>query len=188
MRGVALMRPQRAAAADLLRGARGRRSAARGAGPAAGRDHASPSCCASAATARSDFGKWHLGEARARSGPTRRASTSSLGFYSGASMYLPEDDPDVVNSVQDFDPIDRFLWANLPFAVRKDGSEPFEPVRLHDRLPRRRGGARDRGEPQSPVLPVPRVQRAAHAAPGAAPDYDALAGIENHTAARLRAR
>jgi arylsulfatase A-like enzyme len=42
-------------------------------------------------------------------------------------MFLPEDDAQVVNSKQDFDPIDRFLWANLPFMVRYNGSEPFAP-------------------------------------------------------------
>jgi arylsulfatase A-like enzyme len=29
--------------------------------------------------------------------------------------------------MQDFDPIDKFLWANLPFGVRYNGSKQFEP-------------------------------------------------------------
>jgi arylsulfatase A-like enzyme len=72
------------------------------------------------------FGKWHLGEAP-RFRPEAQGFDESLGFYAGASMYLPEDDPAVVNAKQDFDPIDRFLWANLPFMVRYNGSEPFAP-------------------------------------------------------------
>jgi arylsulfatase A-like enzyme len=51
----------------------------------------------------------------------------SLGFYPGASMYLPENSPDVVNSKQDFDPIDRFLWANLPYAVEHNDAAYFRP-------------------------------------------------------------
>ena len=72
------------------------------------------------------FGKWHLGEVE-KFRPEAQGFDESLGFYSGASLFLPEDAPEVVNSKQDFDPIDRFLWANLPFAVRKNGSEPFAP-------------------------------------------------------------
>ncbi|MBC8272714.1 MAG: hypothetical protein H8E49_11795 [Gammaproteobacteria bacterium] len=39
----------------------------------------------------------------------------SLLMASG--LYLPEDDPQVVNSKQDFDPIDRFLWVGMKFAA-----------------------------------------------------------------------
>jgi arylsulfatase A-like enzyme len=45
----------------------------------------------------------------------------------GASMYLPENDPSVENSYQDFDPIDRFLWAGLPFGVQLNGGPWFKP-------------------------------------------------------------
>ena len=34
-----------------------------------------------------------------------------------------------VSSVQDFDPIDRFLWANLSFAVQKEIARLNEPYR-----------------------------------------------------------
>lgn len=70
------------------------------------------------------IGKWHLG----RSGgmlPHDQGFDESLLMSSG--LYLPEDDPDVVNSKQDFDPIDRFLWAALRFAASFNGSEDFEP-------------------------------------------------------------
>ena len=33
-----------------------------------------------------------------------------------SALYLPEDDPNVVNAKLDFDPIDQFLWARMVFA------------------------------------------------------------------------
>ena len=33
------------------------------------------------------------------------------------SLFLPEDDPNVINAKLDFDPIDKLLWGNLPYAV-----------------------------------------------------------------------
>lgn len=73
------------------------------------------------------IGKWHLGEADGLR-PESRGFDESLGILIGAAMFLPENHPDVVNSKQDFDPIDRFLWANLPYAVRFNGGDPFEPA------------------------------------------------------------
>ncbi len=74
------------------------------------------------------FGKWHLGE-NPQFVPENRGFDESLGFYSGASKYLRDDDPDSVNSYQNFDPIDKFLWANLQYMVRFNGSKPFYPDR-----------------------------------------------------------
>ncbi len=73
------------------------------------------------------FGKWHLGEAPPLR-PEAQGFDEYLGFYPGASMYLDADDPRGVSSVQDFDPIDTFLWANLPFAVTKNGGQRFRPT------------------------------------------------------------
>ena len=42
-------------------------------------------------------------------------------------MFLPEDDANVINSKQEFDPIDRFLWPNLSYAVRHNNSARFVP-------------------------------------------------------------
>ena len=42
-------------------------------------------------------------------------------------MFLPEDDPDIVNAKLPFDPIDKFLWPNLPYAVQFNDSPRFEP-------------------------------------------------------------
>jgi arylsulfatase A-like enzyme len=72
------------------------------------------------------IGKWHLGESEGMR-PQDQGFDDTLGMYAGAGMFLPKDDPDVVNSMQDFDPIDKFLWANLPYSVRYNGSKPFEP-------------------------------------------------------------
>lgn len=72
------------------------------------------------------FGKWHLGAAKGTR-PEERGFDESLGFMAGASMYLPEHAPDAVNSKQPWDPIDRFLWPNLPYAVQFNGSKLFAP-------------------------------------------------------------
>jgi len=70
------------------------------------------------------IGKWHLG----RTGemhPNGQGFNESL--LMGSGLYLPEDDPGVVNSKQDFDPIDQFLWAAMRFAASFNGSDDFEP-------------------------------------------------------------
>jgi hypothetical protein len=72
------------------------------------------------------FGKWHLG-GKAGSRPEDQGFDESLGFISGGSMFLPEKDPNVVNSKQPWDPIDRFLWPNLPYMVQFNGSKMFAP-------------------------------------------------------------
>jgi arylsulfatase A-like enzyme len=136
------------------------------------------------------FGKWHLGEAPAMQ-PNAQGFDEYLGFLSGASMYLDKDDPDSVNSVQDFDPIDQFLWANLVFAVRKDGGKRFKPdAYMTDYLAREASSAiaANKNRPfflylafNAPHTPLQALRS----------DYDALSGIENHTlrvyAAMIRA-
>jgi arylsulfatase A-like enzyme len=126
------------------------------------------------------LGKWHLGEA-APMRPTSRGFDEFLGFHQGAAMYLPREDPAVVNSVQDFDPIDRFLWANLSFAVRKDQGPRFEPAGyLTDYLADEavRAIEANRNRPfflylafNAPHTPLQALRS----------DYDALSRIENHT-------
>jgi arylsulfatase A-like enzyme len=86
-----------------------------------------------------------------------------------------------VNSKQDFDPIDRFLWANLPFGVRKDGGDPFAPsAYMTDYLADEavRAIAANRHRPfflylafNAPHTPLQALRS----------DYDALAAIGNHT-------
>jgi arylsulfatase A-like enzyme len=72
------------------------------------------------------LGKWHLGGA-AGSRPEAQGFDESLGFIAGGSMYLPEKAPDVVNAKQPWDPIDRFLWPNLPYQVQYNGQAMFAP-------------------------------------------------------------
>jgi uncharacterized sulfatase len=71
------------------------------------------------------IGKWHLG------GPPRFQPTAQ-GFDEALVMeggkYLPEDDPAVVSSKQDFDPIDAFLWPNTRYSVSFNDSKHFEPA------------------------------------------------------------
>ena len=59
------------------------------------------------------IGKWHLGRANGMA-PHQQGFDDSLLMASG--LYLPEDDPNVVNAKLSFDPIDQFLWAALDFA------------------------------------------------------------------------
>lgn len=70
------------------------------------------------------IGKWHLGRSE-ESRPTSQGFDESLLMASG--LYLPEDDPDVVNAKLDFDPIDKFLWARMQYAASYNNSEWFEP-------------------------------------------------------------
>ena len=70
------------------------------------------------------IGKWHLGLSGGMA-PHDQGFDESLLMASG--LYLPEDSPDVVNSKQDFDGIDRFLWRAMNFAASFNGGEPFEP-------------------------------------------------------------
>jgi len=73
------------------------------------------------------LGKWHLGGTKS-SKPDARGFAEALSFYPGASMFLPEKDPQVVNAKQDFDPIDKFLWANLAFGIRYNDGAQFRPA------------------------------------------------------------
>ena len=70
------------------------------------------------------IGKWHLGSTP-QMRPNNQGFDESLFMESG--LYLPEKDPRVVNSKQDFDPIDRFLWPNMRFGVSYNGGKWFEP-------------------------------------------------------------
>ncbi|OYY69038.1 MAG: sulfatase [Sphingomonadales bacterium 17-56-6] len=72
------------------------------------------------------IGKWHLGEAKPLR-PTSQGFDESLGMRSGGDLFMAEDDPQVVNAKLPWDPIDRFLWANLPHAVYWGDSDRFRP-------------------------------------------------------------
>ena len=70
------------------------------------------------------IGKWHLGLSGGMA-PHDQGFDESLLMASG--LYLPEDHPDVVNSKQDFDGIDRFLWRAMQFSASFNGGPEFEP-------------------------------------------------------------
>ena len=126
------------------------------------------------------IGKWHLGRANGMA-PHDQGFAESLLMASG--LYLPEDDPGVVNSKQDFDPIDRFLWARMSYAASFNGSNYFEPE----------GYLTDYYTEQAVEVIEANKDRPfflylAHWAPhtplqASKADYEALAHIENH---RLR--
>ncbi|MBB6228462.1 arylsulfatase A-like enzyme [Polymorphobacter multimanifer] len=128
------------------------------------------------------LGKWHLGEARGMR-PEDQGFDESLGFIIGGQLFLPENDPNVVNSRQDFDPIDKFLWANLPFSVQYNGGPRFAPDRyMTDYLTEQAlaGIRANRNRPffmylayNAPHTPLQALKA----------DYDALSEIKDH---RLR--
>ena len=70
------------------------------------------------------IGKWHLGSTPEMR-PNNQGFDETLFMESG--LHLPEKDPRAVNSKQDFDPIDKFLWPNMRFAVSYNGGTWFEP-------------------------------------------------------------
>ncbi len=72
------------------------------------------------------FGKWHLGELPEMR-PQAQGFDESLGFLMGAQLYAPDGAPGIQEAKQPWDPIDKFLWAALPYAVSKDGGPRFAP-------------------------------------------------------------
>ncbi len=70
------------------------------------------------------IGKWHLGSS-AEFRPNAQGFDETVMMESG--LFLPEDDPQVVNAKLGFDPIDQFLWARMQYATSYNGGELFEP-------------------------------------------------------------
>lgn len=70
------------------------------------------------------IGKWHLGS-------TNNMRAENQGFDDSLTMsgflYLPENSPQVVNSKQDFDPIDKMVWAFAQYSADFNGGKAFEP-------------------------------------------------------------
>jgi len=126
------------------------------------------------------LGKWHLGDSP-QFRPYNHGFDESLSHLHGASMYLPAKDPNVVNSMQDFDPIDKFLWAAEPWAVRFKDGEPFQPPKyMTDYLTDEavKVVAANRNRPffmylayNAPHTPLQATRE----------DYDALSFIPDHT-------
>jgi uncharacterized sulfatase len=123
------------------------------------------------------IGKWHLGENNG-SAPNDQGFDESLNMASG--KYLPDEDPDAVSSKQDFDPIDRFLWANFRYAANWNGGPRFRPEGyLTDYFTDQAIAAIEANRERPFFLYL------AHWAPhtplqALRADYDALAHIEDH--------
>lgn len=127
-------------------------------------------------------GKWHLGETDALQ-PGARGFDEWLGFTAGAAKYLPNDDPNVVNSAQDFDPTDKFLSTFAQPGVQKDNGRRFRvPYYMTDYLGDQAAAAiaANRTRPfmlyvafNAPHTPLQALRA----------DYDALSAVADH---RLR--
>lgn len=123
------------------------------------------------------IGKWHLGSTPEMR-PNAQGFDETLFMESG--LYLPENDPRVVNSKQDFDPIDKFLWPNMRFAVSHNGGGWFEPDKyLTDYFTDEAVNVirRNRHRPFLLYLAHWGVHTPLQASKA---DYDALAGIPDH--------
>ena len=74
--------------------------------------------------ATAHIGKWHLG---GRNGMRPEDQGFDHSLYMENGLYQPVGSPEVVNARQDFDPIDRTLWAFMRYAASFDGGEKFAP-------------------------------------------------------------
>jgi arylsulfatase A-like enzyme len=70
------------------------------------------------------IGKWHLGQVNGMAAHDQGFAESLL---MASGLYGRRDDAEVIQARQDFDPIDRFLWAALNFAASFNGGPLFEP-------------------------------------------------------------
>lgn len=70
------------------------------------------------------IGKWHLGQENGMAAHDQGFAESLL---MASGLYGRRDDSSVIQARQDFDPIDRFLWAALSFAASFNGGPLFEP-------------------------------------------------------------
>ena len=71
------------------------------------------------------IGKWHLGHGKDFL-PRKHGFDESLRMDQG-SLFLPENDKNVINAKLDFDPIDKVLWGNLPYAVNFNEGPRMNP-------------------------------------------------------------
>ena len=126
------------------------------------------------------LGKWHLGDSP-QFRPYAHGFDESLALMHGASMFLPENSPQVVNAKQEFDPIDKFLWAAHPWGIRFNAGQPFQPPRyMTDYLTDEAIKAIDANKKN------PFFMYLAYNAPhtplqSTREDYDALSHIPDHT-------
>jgi uncharacterized sulfatase len=110
--------------------------------------------------------------------PNNQGFDESLFMESG--LYLPENDANVVNAKQEFDPIDKFLWPNMRFGVSYNAGKWFEPNKyLTDYFTDEAVTAikRNRNRPFFLYLAHWGVHTPLQASKA---DYDALANIPDH--------
>jgi len=72
------------------------------------------------------IGKWHLGS-EGDMAPNQQGFDDSLEL--SGLLYLPADDPNVVNQKFPHDVTDRMVWAAGKFSARFNGSEEFAPAK-----------------------------------------------------------
>lgn len=123
------------------------------------------------------IGKWHLG---GENGMAAHEQGFAESLLMASGLYGSRDDESVIQARQDFDPIDRFLWAALSFAASFNGGPLFEPPKYltdyyTDEAVKVIGANKDR----------PFFLYLAHWAPhtplqATREDYDALGHIELH--------
>jgi len=70
------------------------------------------------------IGKWHLGGTNGMR-PEDQGFDDSL--YMAGTLYMPEDDPNIVNAKYPENNIDRMVWATGQYSAQFNGSEPFQP-------------------------------------------------------------
>jgi arylsulfatase A-like enzyme len=71
------------------------------------------------------IGKWHLGELPGMR-PRDQGFDESLNM--AGTLYLPPDDPDVVNAKQEGEGIDRMVWATARYKATFNDGKAFEPA------------------------------------------------------------
>jgi len=126
------------------------------------------------------LGKWHLGSVPGTV-PNDQGFDEFLGFTSGARLYMDIDDPEVVNSRQEFDSIDKFLWASQQFSVSYNQGAPFKPSsHMTDYLSREAVEAieANKNDPFFMFLSYNAPHTPLQAEKS---DYDALGHIKDHT-------
>tara|TARA_R110001592_G_scaffold363323_1_gene684006 strand:+ start:106111 stop:107787 length:1677 start_codon:yes stop_codon:yes gene_type:complete len=70
------------------------------------------------------IGKWHLGYINGMR-PEDQGFDDSLNM--AGTLYLPKNDPHVVNARQEDEGVDRMVWATARYAAEFNGSKPFAP-------------------------------------------------------------
>ena len=71
--------------------------------------------------------RWFCGVPIATNALILKDLALTLAILAGGAKFLPDDDPDTVNAKLPWDPIDRFIWANLRHAVTFNGGKRFHP-------------------------------------------------------------